>query len=41
MPLLENDVIFAYLNESDRNHTIAEKSFKNFKTTKSKLKSPV
>ena len=27
MPLLENDVIFAYLNEYDSNHTIAEKIF--------------
>ncbi|MBS7623924.1 PIN domain-containing protein [Candidatus Bathyarchaeota archaeon] len=27
MPLLENDVIFAFLNEHDPNHTIAEKIF--------------
>jgi predicted nucleic acid-binding protein len=27
MPLLENDVIFAYLNEYDANHTIAERIF--------------
>ena len=27
MPLLENDVIFAYLNEYDSNHTIAERIF--------------
>jgi len=27
MPLLENDVIFAYLNEYDPNHVIAEKIF--------------
>jgi predicted nucleic acid-binding protein len=27
MPLLENDVIFAYLNEFDTNHTIAERIF--------------
>ncbi|MBS7652229.1 MAG: type II toxin-antitoxin system VapC family toxin [Candidatus Bathyarchaeia archaeon] len=27
MPLLENDVIFAYLNEYDPNHTIAERIF--------------
>ncbi len=27
MPLLENDVIFAYLNEYDPNHTVAEKIF--------------
>jgi len=28
MPLLENDVIFAYLNEYDPNHEIAERTFK-------------
>jgi len=28
MPLLENDIIFAYLNEYDPNHTTAEKIFK-------------
>ncbi|MBS7658885.1 MAG: PIN domain-containing protein [Candidatus Bathyarchaeia archaeon] len=28
MPLLENDVIFAYLNEYDPNHIIAERIFK-------------
>jgi len=27
MPLLENDVIFAYLNEYDPNHEIAERIF--------------
>jgi predicted nucleic acid-binding protein len=27
MPLLENDVIFAYLNEYDPNHNIAERIF--------------
>ena len=27
MPLLENDVIFAYLNRNDRNQKIAEKVF--------------
>jgi len=27
MPLLENDVIFAYLNEYDSNHAIAERIF--------------
>jgi len=27
MPLLENDVIFAYLNEYDPNHTTAERIF--------------
>ena len=31
MPLLENDVIFAYLNEYDPNHVIAEKIFKKLK----------
>jgi hypothetical protein len=29
MPLLENDVIFAYLNEYDPNHEIAERIFQN------------
>jgi len=28
MPLLENDVIFTYLNEYDPNHEIAERTFK-------------
>jgi len=28
MPLLENNVIFAYLNEYDPNHLIAERIFK-------------
>lgn len=28
MPLLENDVIFAYLNEYDSNHTIADRIFR-------------
>jgi len=27
MPLLENDIIFAYLNEYDPNHLVAEKIF--------------
>ena len=27
MPLLENDIIFAYLNECDSNHAIAERVF--------------
>jgi len=27
MPLLENDIIFAYLNEYDPNHAIAERIF--------------
>jgi predicted nucleic acid-binding protein len=32
MPLLENDVIFAYLNEYDPHHTIAEKIFQKLQT---------
>ena len=28
MPLLENDVLFAYLNENDPKHTVAEKILK-------------
>ncbi|MEM3018407.1 MAG: hypothetical protein QXO25_05965, partial [Candidatus Bathyarchaeia archaeon] len=28
MPLLENDVIFAFLNRHDPNHSVAEKIFK-------------
>jgi len=31
MPLLENDVVFAYLNEYDPNHAIAERIFKKLK----------
>jgi predicted nucleic acid-binding protein len=31
MPLLENDVIFAYLNEYDPNHTTAERIFKKLR----------
>lgn len=31
MPLLENDVIFAYLNEYDRNHRIAERIFQRLR----------
>jgi predicted nucleic acid-binding protein len=27
MPLVENDVVFAYLNEYDPNHAIAERIF--------------
>jgi len=34
MPLLENDLIFAYLNEYDSNHTIAEKIFQKLQTGK-------
>jgi len=32
MPLLENDVIFAFLNEYDPNHTIAEKIFQKLRS---------
>ena len=28
MPLIENDVVFAFLNEYDQNHPIAERIFK-------------
>lgn len=31
MPLLENDVIFAYLNEYDTKHDVAEKIFEKLK----------
>lgn len=31
MPLLENDVVFAYLNEYDPNHDIAERIFQKLK----------
>jgi len=31
MPLLENDVVFAFLNEYDPNHTIAEKVFRKLR----------
>jgi len=31
MPLLENDVVFAYLNEYDPNHKIAERIFQKLK----------
>jgi len=31
MPILENDIIFAYLNEYDDNHLIAERIFKKLK----------
>jgi predicted nucleic acid-binding protein len=34
MPLLENDVIFAYLNEYDSNHTIAERIFQKLQNGK-------
>jgi predicted nucleic acid-binding protein len=34
MPLLENDVIFSYLNEYDPNHTTAEKIFKKLQNGK-------
>jgi len=32
MPLLENDVIFAFLNEFDSNHTIAERIFRKLRS---------
>jgi len=32
MPLLENDVIFAFLNEYDPNHTVAEKIFQKIRS---------
>jgi len=32
MPLLENDVIFAYLNELDPNHAIAERLFQKLQS---------
>jgi len=32
MPLLENDVIFAFLNEYDPNHTVAEKVFQKIRS---------
>lgn len=39
MPLLEKDVIFAYINQSDSNHTTIEKFFQNL-TAKLQLKLP-
>jgi len=35
MPLLENDVIFAFLNEYDPNHTVAEKVFQKIRSGES------
>jgi len=32
MPLLENDVIFAFLNEYDPNHTVGEKVFQKIRS---------
>jgi len=32
MPLLENDVIFAFLNEYDPDHTVAEKVFQKIRS---------
>ena len=32
MPLLENDIIFAYLNEYDNNHAIAERIFEKLQS---------
>jgi len=31
VPLLENDVVFAYLNEYDPNHTVAERIFEKIR----------
>ena len=32
MPLLENDIVFAYLNELDPNHAIAERLFRKLQS---------
>jgi len=37
MPLLENDTIFAYLNEYDPNHKIAEKIFQKLQNGEIKV----
>ena len=37
MPLLENDVIFAYLNEYDPNHAISERIFQKLEDGKIKV----
>ena len=37
MPLLENDVIFAYLNEYDRNHAVAERVFQKLRDSEIKV----
>lgn len=37
MPLLENDAIFAYLNEHDPNHTTAERIFQKLKNGEIKV----
>ena len=37
MPLLENDVIFAYLNEYDKHHHIAERIFQKLKNGEIKV----
>lgn len=37
MPLLENDVIFAYLNEYDPNHEVAERIFKKLQSGEVKV----
>jgi len=37
MPLLENDVIFAFLNEYDPNHTVAEKIFQKLRSGEAKV----
>lgn len=37
MPLLENDVIFAYLNRYDPNHGIAERIFRRLRDGRIRL----
>jgi len=37
VPLLENDVIFAYLNEYDSNHAIAERLFQKLQSGEVKV----
>jgi len=37
MPLLENDVIFAYLNEYDHNHVVAERIFQKIQGSEIKV----
>jgi predicted nucleic acid-binding protein len=38
VPLLENDVIFAYLNRSDPNHDVAKRIFQKLKNGEIKVK---
>jgi predicted nucleic acid-binding protein len=37
MPLLENDIVFAYLNEYDSNHVIAERIFQKLQKGETKV----